>query len=628
MALFGRPADPAGLAYFNAETKGGMDLTAIGDLAGTDEYQDRFTGFSREQIIQSVYQSLFERDATDGEINTWLELWDSQGATVNDIAIRILDGARNEDLATVNAKIAAADLFTARLDLDAEVVAYDGEFAASVGRDYINAVAADDAATPEEADAAILRLFPDGGQNPGNPPAGGGGGGGGGGVADPVFVVTNQAGVVTFSGDATGPITFETANGVTTFSRQGVDAANTVTNVNNTNLSLAAGQELRLSGDQADNQQITGAGTVVISGLDADDDISAVTANGTATLEGSFNLAANVQLSTTIDVNVAAGQTLTLTAAQANNVDIIGGGKTVVNVADGDQTLSILTSGGNSINGGAGSDVIVSGAGADVIDGGDRAMIVSGTPGTRESFSFSIDSPEGWGVLSGGTFSFDTNGAAAGGKIDIAYNAAASFDQSADTDSRLEVGNKVAAGLTAAGFTVARSGTDNSNFTVTHSAVGDATDVTLSVTGGRASSSTPFTTVQGQNATPDTATIIEASADTMTGGAGNDVFIVTASTLGALDRVTDFVGGQDVIDFAGTTNYDFGGIKVGVGATLAAQVASVLGQTDTNDVAQFSFEGKTYFLLDGNGNAAFDAGVDQIVEVTGLSGTVTDASFA
>ena len=36
VALFGRPADPNGLSYFNGVTKNGADLTAIGDLASTE----------------------------------------------------------------------------------------------------------------------------------------------------------------------------------------------------------------------------------------------------------------------------------------------------------------------------------------------------------------------------------------------------------------------------------------------------------------------------------------------------------------------------------------------------------------------------------------------------------------
>lgn len=62
IALFGRPADPIGLAFFNEATNNGADLTAIGDLAGTAEYQSRFEGMNNTQIVTTIYQSLFGRD--------------------------------------------------------------------------------------------------------------------------------------------------------------------------------------------------------------------------------------------------------------------------------------------------------------------------------------------------------------------------------------------------------------------------------------------------------------------------------------------------------------------------------------------------------------------------------------
>lgn len=181
IALFGRPADPAGLAFFNEATNNGADLTAIGDLASTDEYQSRFTGMSNEEIVNSIYQSLFGRDGEQAGLDFFVAGLEDGTFNINNIAIAILDGAQGDDLATVNAKIAAANIFTAHLDLDAEVDAYQGAFAATVGRDFINTVDKDDAGTEDEADAAILRLF-DQGQNPDNGGGAGGGGGGGGGT--------------------------------------------------------------------------------------------------------------------------------------------------------------------------------------------------------------------------------------------------------------------------------------------------------------------------------------------------------------------------------------------------------------------------------------------------------------
>ena len=186
LALFGRPADPAGLAFFNTATNNGADLTSIGDLAATAEYQNRFTGLDKEAVVNSIFQSLFGRDGEAAGVKFFVDGWNAGTFNINNIAIAILDGAQGDDLLTVNAKIAAADLFTTHLNLDGEVEAYEGFFAARVGRDFIDTVTKDDPGTEAEVDAVILTLFDPGqGGEPGN--GGGGGGGGGSGGADPNF---------------------------------------------------------------------------------------------------------------------------------------------------------------------------------------------------------------------------------------------------------------------------------------------------------------------------------------------------------------------------------------------------------------------------------------------------------
>ncbi|MCJ8510523.1 DUF4214 domain-containing protein [Rhizobium lemnae] len=140
VALFGRPADPTGLAYFNSVTNNGANLSAIGNLSGTAEYQARFTGQNNLQIINSIYQSLFGRDADITGLNFFANQLATGRQTINTIAINILDGATGSDLAIVNNKIAAANLYTASLDTGAEVVAYSGTGAADAGRAFISGV--------------------------------------------------------------------------------------------------------------------------------------------------------------------------------------------------------------------------------------------------------------------------------------------------------------------------------------------------------------------------------------------------------------------------------------------------------------------------------------------------------
>ncbi|WP_312223889.1 beta strand repeat-containing protein [Rhizobium rhizoryzae] len=164
VALFGRPADPTGLAYFNGVTNNGANLNAIGNLASTSEYQARFAGQSNTQIITTIYQSLFNRAPEAAGLNFFVDALNKGTLSINNIAIAILDGAQGSDKTLVDKKIAAADLFTKELDTPVEVGNYTGLTAASKGVAYLSAVTATSATpTAATAAAAVLTLGTDSG---------------------------------------------------------------------------------------------------------------------------------------------------------------------------------------------------------------------------------------------------------------------------------------------------------------------------------------------------------------------------------------------------------------------------------------------------------------------------------
>lgn len=160
VALFGRPADPTGLNYFNGVTNNGADLTKIGDLAATQEYQDRFNGKTNVEIITSIYNSLFNRNPEQAGLDFFVNALATGTLNINNIAIAILDGAQGTDKTLVDKKIAAADLFTAALDQPNEIAAYQGNAAGAQGVTYLEAVTATSAtpaaATADTAVAALL----------------------------------------------------------------------------------------------------------------------------------------------------------------------------------------------------------------------------------------------------------------------------------------------------------------------------------------------------------------------------------------------------------------------------------------------------------------------------------------
>lgn len=160
VALFGRPADPTGLSFFNGVTKNGADLTAIGDLASTAEYQQRFAGQTNSQIVNSIYRSLFNRDAETDGLKFFVDGLTNGTFNIKNIAIAILDGARNSDLTIVNNKINAANQFTTALDTAAEIEAYKGTAAAVIGRNFLTNIGEQASTVPSKAatDTAVASL--------------------------------------------------------------------------------------------------------------------------------------------------------------------------------------------------------------------------------------------------------------------------------------------------------------------------------------------------------------------------------------------------------------------------------------------------------------------------------------
>ncbi len=160
VALFGRPADPTGLAYFNSVTKNGADLSAIGDLASTQEYKDRFAGQSNTQIVSSIYQSLFNRAPESAGLTFFVDALNKGTLNVKNIAIAILDGAQGDDKTIATNKITAADNFTKAIDTPVEVGSYQGNTAAQLGRNFLSGITKDTSTIPTSAatDAAIAAI--------------------------------------------------------------------------------------------------------------------------------------------------------------------------------------------------------------------------------------------------------------------------------------------------------------------------------------------------------------------------------------------------------------------------------------------------------------------------------------
>ena len=139
IAYYQRPADPAGLVYWVDQLETHQDWTVISAaFANAPESQSLYGNMSLGDIVRSIYQSAFNREAAQNEVDFWVD----SGFSAADIAFAIVNGAQNEDLVTVNNKLAYSQSFVNVLDPDGDgagpfTFVFDGDADAARGRDLM-----------------------------------------------------------------------------------------------------------------------------------------------------------------------------------------------------------------------------------------------------------------------------------------------------------------------------------------------------------------------------------------------------------------------------------------------------------------------------------------------------------
>lgn len=274
LALFGRPADPAGLAYWTEQSKNGADLSKIIDtMTKLPEATARFNGLTDAALVTVVYQALFDRLPDAAGLAFFTDQLKSGKQTIGSIAINILDGASGNDLTLIQNREKAANVFTASIDTPAEIAAYSGTNAANFARDFIKTVSTDPNTipTPAKVQTSINTGLPSatGGQTPtdGQTPTTGGGGGG----TTPAPAVSSLDStknlVLAANADATVTLSGSTlvisANG---FSSSFINAADVE------KITLSSGAKLHTLGTGPLNgatnlKEISGAGTLDVQGV-------------------------------------------------------------------------------------------------------------------------------------------------------------------------------------------------------------------------------------------------------------------------------------------------------------------------------------------------------------------------
>ncbi|MYM68820.1 DUF4214 domain-containing protein [Pseudoduganella sp. FT55W] len=169
LAYFNRPADAAGLDFWAKSVAAGTSLATISaTFAATPEYKATFNGLSNDQVVNQIYQNLFNRKPDAGGLKYWSDLLTNKVLTIDNVVAQVTasalqDPAKGADTVAVQSKIAAAVKFTDYLNTNVDArVAYSSGAVNQLGRDYLAGVtdattlASTLAALPTTTSAAII----------------------------------------------------------------------------------------------------------------------------------------------------------------------------------------------------------------------------------------------------------------------------------------------------------------------------------------------------------------------------------------------------------------------------------------------------------------------------------------
>ncbi|MFL9903371.1 DUF4214 domain-containing protein [Paraburkholderia fungorum] len=137
LAYYGRPADPAGLAYWATQlNNAGGNLNSIINAFGTSaESTALYGGSNTAAQITAIYQTLFGRTPDAAGLNFYVNGIATGQFTLASVALNIYYGAQGADATALAAKLTYADAFTNALEASPSAqVAYAGTAASTNAR--------------------------------------------------------------------------------------------------------------------------------------------------------------------------------------------------------------------------------------------------------------------------------------------------------------------------------------------------------------------------------------------------------------------------------------------------------------------------------------------------------------
>ncbi len=117
VAYYGRPGDSAGIRFWESQlsaNKGSLE-EIIDAFGNSEEFNSRFDNLSDEELIDSIYSSLFGRHADSEGLSFYLGQLQNGVMTLASIALDISNGVKEgtDDALIVNNKVSVAQIYTA-----------------------------------------------------------------------------------------------------------------------------------------------------------------------------------------------------------------------------------------------------------------------------------------------------------------------------------------------------------------------------------------------------------------------------------------------------------------------------------------------------------------------------------
>ena len=148
VAYFNRPADPASLSVYEGllptdrvATQAELQSLAEQYFSPSAEYTARYAGMSNSQIINTMYQNLFGRDAEPAGLLSWTGKLNTGEETFASIALQLSYSAQGTDADSITAKISAANAFTTEVaSTSANIIGFSGNDAAASARSWLATV--------------------------------------------------------------------------------------------------------------------------------------------------------------------------------------------------------------------------------------------------------------------------------------------------------------------------------------------------------------------------------------------------------------------------------------------------------------------------------------------------------